>query len=202
MNHLKGETVFDTSINRETFTDILEQNELFVEQYNNEINVTKDDYSKKKITEKYNNDWNNKLISELQINPINITNDYYTKFYDSNGIVLIPSHTQYINNKKKTVYLSKYSGMKETNWNLIFLLSNHNNQKLFNEAKYDGEYDSSSDKGKQYHPNKNCYKHKDSYNSIEVYTCNQSNLISIDIDYAFLCCRLFIELLKLYHYAH
>ena len=43
MNHLKGETVFDTSINRETITDILEQNELFVEQYNNEINVTKDE---------------------------------------------------------------------------------------------------------------------------------------------------------------
>ena len=51
MNHLKGETAFDTSINRETFTDILQQNELFVEQYNNEINVTKDEYSKKKITE-------------------------------------------------------------------------------------------------------------------------------------------------------
>ena len=48
MNHLKGETGFDTSINREKFTDILEQNELFVEQYNNEINVAKDEYSKKK----------------------------------------------------------------------------------------------------------------------------------------------------------
>ena len=96
MNQLKGETAFDTSIHRETFSDTLDQNELFVQQYNNEINVTKDDYSKKKITEKYNNDWNNKLIRELQINPINITNDDYTK-YDNNGIVLIPSHTQYIN---------------------------------------------------------------------------------------------------------
>ena len=84
MNHSPGATDFDTFINRETFTDILEQNELFVEQYNNEINVAKDEYSKKKITEKYNNDWNNKLIRELQINPINITNDDYTKFYDSN----------------------------------------------------------------------------------------------------------------------
>ena len=92
MNQLKGETVFDTSINRETFAYIIEQNELFVQQYNNEINVTKHDYSKKKITEKYNNDWNNKLIRELQINPIKITNDDYTTFYDSNGIVLIPSH--------------------------------------------------------------------------------------------------------------
>ena len=31
--------------------------------------------------------------------------------------------------------------MKQTNWNLISLLSNHSNQKLFNEAEYDGEYD-------------------------------------------------------------
>ena len=127
-------------------TDILEKNDIFVEQYNNEINVTNDEYSKKKITEKYNNDWNNKLIRELQINPINITNDNYTKLYDCNGIVLIPSHAQYINNIKKTVYLSKYSGMKQTNWNLISLLPNHTNQKLCNEAEYDGEYDPSLNK--------------------------------------------------------
>ena len=137
MNHFKGETAFNTSINRETFTDILEQNKLFFQQQYNEINVTKHKFSKKKITEKYNNDWNNKLIRELQINPINITSDDYTKFYDSNGIVLIFSHTQYINNKKETVYLSKYSSMKQTNWNLISLLPNHTNQKLFNEAEYD-----------------------------------------------------------------
>ena len=110
-----GETAFDTSIDRQTFDDILEENELFVQQYNNEINVTKDEYSKKKITEKYNNDRNNKLITKLQINPINIANDDYTTFYDSNGIVLIPSHTQYINNKKESVYLTKYSGMKNKN---------------------------------------------------------------------------------------
>ena len=128
MNHFKGETAFNTSINRETFTDILEQNKLFFQQQYNEINVTKHKFSKKKITEKYNNDWNNKLIRELQINPINITSDDYTKFYDSNGIVLIFSHTQYINNKKETVYLSKYSSMKQTNWNLISLLPNHTNQ--------------------------------------------------------------------------
>ena len=196
MNQLKGETVFDISINRETFTDILEQNELFVEHYNNEINVTKDEYSKKKITEKYNNDWNNKIIRELQINPIYITNDDYIKFYDSNGIVLIFSHTQYINNKKETAYLSKYSGMKQTNCNIISLLSNHTNQKLFNEAEYDGEYDPLLYKGKQYYHNKNYYRHKDSHISIEAHTGKQSNLISIDIDYAFLCCRLFIELFK------
>ena len=99
MNYFPGATDFDTSINREIFTDILEQNELFDQQYNNKINVTKDEYSKIKIPEKYNNEWNNKLIRELQINPTNITNDDYTKFYDSNGIVLISSHTQYINNK-------------------------------------------------------------------------------------------------------
>ena len=87
-------------INQETFTDILGKNELFVNQYNTEINTMKDEYSKKKITEKYNNDWNNKLIKELQINKINITKDDYTKFYDSNGNVLIPSQTQYINSKK------------------------------------------------------------------------------------------------------
>ena len=52
MNHFPGATDFYTSINRDTFDDILEQNELFVQQYNNEINVTKDEYSKKKITEK------------------------------------------------------------------------------------------------------------------------------------------------------
>ena len=93
------------------------------------------------MTEKYNIVWNNKLIRELQINPINITNYDYTKFYNSNKIVLIPLHTQYINNKKETVYLSKYSGMKQTNSNLIYLLPNHSNQKLYNKAEYDGEYD-------------------------------------------------------------
>ena len=35
MNQSPQATDFDTSINRETFADILEQNELFVEQYNN-----------------------------------------------------------------------------------------------------------------------------------------------------------------------
>ena len=195
MNHLKKETAFDTFINRETVADILKQNKIFIEQYNNEMNVARDKYSKKKITEKYNNnDWNNKLFRELQINPINITNEDYTKFYDSNKIVLIHSHTQYINNKKETVYISKYSGKKQTNWNLIVLLPNHTNKKLFNEAEYDGEYYLSLDKGKQYYPNKNYYKHKNSHNSIEAYTGKQSNLISIDIDYAFLCCKLFIEL--------
>ena len=78
-----------------------------------------------------------------------ITNDDYIKFYDSHGIVLIPSHTQYINNQQETVYLSKYSGMKQTNWNLLALLQNHTDQKLFNEAEYDGEYDPSLDKGKK-----------------------------------------------------
>ena len=56
MIHFPGATDFDTSINRKTFSDILEENELFVQQYNNEINITKDEYSKKKITQKYNND--------------------------------------------------------------------------------------------------------------------------------------------------
>ena len=115
MNHSPGATDFDTSLNREIFTDILEENKLFIQQYNNEINVAKDEYSKKKITEKYNNYWNNKLIKELQINPIKITIDDYTTFYDSNGIVLIPSHTQYNKDKTETVYLTKYSGMKQTN---------------------------------------------------------------------------------------
>ena len=40
MDHFLGATDFDISINRETFTDILEQYELFVQQYNNESNVT------------------------------------------------------------------------------------------------------------------------------------------------------------------
>ena len=86
MNHFPGATDFDRNI----FIDILENNELFIQQYNNEINVAKDEYSKINITEKYNNDWNTKLIKELQINSINITNDDYTTFYDRNGIVLIP----------------------------------------------------------------------------------------------------------------
>ena len=92
-------------------------------------------------------------LEKLQINPINITNDDYTKFYDSNGIVLIPSHTQYINNKNESVYLSKYSGIKQTNWNLISLLRNHTDQKLFNEAEYDKEYDFLLNKGKEYYSN-------------------------------------------------
>ena len=102
-----------------------------------------------------------------------ITNDDYIKFYDSHGIVLIPSHTQYINNKNEIAYLSKYLGMKQTNWNLIFLLPNHTNQKLFNEAEYDGEYDPSLNRGKEYNPNKNYYKYKDKHNSIEAYTGKQ-----------------------------
>ena len=127
---------------------------------------------------------------------MNITNNDYTKFYDSNGIVLIPLHTQYINNEKETAYLSKYSAMKQTNWNFISLLPNHTYQKLFNEAEYDGEYDPLLISGKEYNPNINYYKHKDNHNSIEAYTGKQLNLISIYIDYAFLFCRLFMELYK------
>ena len=40
MNHFPGATDF----NRQTFTDILEKNKLFVQQYINEINVAKDEY--------------------------------------------------------------------------------------------------------------------------------------------------------------
>ena len=192
MNHFVGATDFD----RQTFTDIIEKIELFVQQYYNEINVAKYEYLKKKITETYNNDWDNKLIKELQINPIKITYDDYTTCYDSNGIVLIPSHTQYINYKKETVYPTKYSSMKQTNWNIILLLPNHTNQKLFNEAEYDGEYDPSLNKKKGFYPNKNNYKYKDNHSSIEAYTGKQSNLISVDIDYEFLSCKLFIELYK------
>ena len=43
MNHFSGATDFD----RQTFTDILEENELFVQQYNNEINVAKDEQRKR-----------------------------------------------------------------------------------------------------------------------------------------------------------
>ena len=50
--------------------------------------------------------------------------------------------------------------MKQSNWNIISLLPNHTNQTLFNEAEYDGEYDSSLNKGKEYYPNKNYYKYK------------------------------------------
>ena len=44
--------------------------------------------------------------------------------------------------------------MKQTNWNLNSLLQNNTNQKLFNEAEYDGEYNPSFNKGKEYNPNK------------------------------------------------
>ena len=60
INQFKGETTFDIIINRKTFENILKKIELFVQQYNNVINVTKYEYSMKKITDKYNNDWNNK----------------------------------------------------------------------------------------------------------------------------------------------
>ena len=39
--------------------------------------------------------------------------------------------------------------MKHTNWNLISLLPNHTNQKLFNVAEYDGKYDPSLNNGKE-----------------------------------------------------
>ena len=56
MNHFSGANDFDTFINRKTFDDILEENKLFVQQYNNKINFIKDEYLKKKITEKYKTD--------------------------------------------------------------------------------------------------------------------------------------------------
>ena len=40
MNNFPGATDFKTTFNRETFTDILEQNELFIQQYINEISTT------------------------------------------------------------------------------------------------------------------------------------------------------------------
>ena len=46
MNFTTGETVYDTLIIQQTFTDILEQNEFFVQQYNNEINIANNEYPK------------------------------------------------------------------------------------------------------------------------------------------------------------
>ena len=43
MNHFPGATDFDRNI----FIDILENNELFIQQYNNEINVAKDEQRKR-----------------------------------------------------------------------------------------------------------------------------------------------------------
>ena len=58
---------------------------------------------------------------------------------------------------------------------------------------YDIEDDDEDDKHK---PNVNYYKYKDQNNCIEANTGNTFNLITIDIDYAFLCCDLFIECFK------
>ena len=92
--------------------------------------------------------------------------------------------------------------MKETNWNLISLLPNHTSQQLFNEAEYDGEYDPSLNNGKKYYPNLNYYKYKNGHNSIEEYTGKQSNLISIDIDYASYVVGYLLNYIKLRHYVH
>ena len=61
------------------------------------------------------------------------------------------------------------------------------------EDNYDIEDDNEDDEHK---PNGNYYKYKDQNNFIEAYTGITSNLITIDIDYAFLCCDLFIDCFK------
>lgn len=68
MSHTTKQTVFDTSINQQIFTDILEQNKFYVQHYNNEINIAKDKYLKKTVDEQYNNDWNICFIKKLEIN--------------------------------------------------------------------------------------------------------------------------------------
>ena len=58
--------------------------------------------------------------------------------------------------------------MKQTNWNIISLSPNHT-RKLYSDAEYDGKYDPSLTKGKEYNPNENYYKNKNNHNSIEAY---------------------------------
>ena len=52
------------------------------------------------------------------------------------------------------------------------------------------------DEDNEHNPNDNYYKYKDQNNCIKAYTRKTSNLITIDVDYAFLCCDLFIEYFK------
>ena len=129
--------------------------------------------------------WNTFIIKQLKITPItNLRNDDYVKLYEDNKIILVPSYLQYNTetNKKEAKYFCKYKGLKYTNWQLISLLNKPLN---FVDIR-----DEDDDAGK---PNNDYYKYHTQNNSIEAYTGSQSNLITIDIDHAFLCHELFMK---------
>ena len=67
------------------------------------------------------------------------------------------------------------------------------------EDNYEIENDYEDDEHK---PNGNYYKYKDQNNCFEAYTGNTSNLITIDIDYAFLCSDFSLNVLRLHHYVY
>ena len=101
--------------------------------------------------------------------------------------------------------------MKKTNYNLISLLQKQKDkekdtqedgkevvqrQTIKEEADDDEYYDQEEDEGENHKPNPNYYKYKNENNCIEAYTGLASNLITFDIDYAFICCDIFIECFK------
>ena len=67
---------------------------------------------------------------------------------------------------------------------------------IIKEEADDEYYDLEENEEENHKPNPNYYKYKNENNFIEAYTGLASNLFTIDIDYAFICCDLFIECFK------
>ena len=160
---------------------------------------------KEDITNEYNHNWNISLRKYLNIKLKNIiSNHNYINFYYENKIVLLSSYLDY---DHKPHYFFSYRGMTKTNFNLISLLKNQNDtqedghedeqRKNTKDKAGDEEYyDLEEDEKTNHIPNPNHYKYKNENNCIEVYTGRASNLRTIDIHYAFICCGLFIECFK------
>ena len=153
------------------------------------------------ITIECNKTWNDELIRSLNIKPITTrSNDVYVNFYHHNNIILVPS---YLDSDKNFHYFCSYCGMTKTNYKIIKLLNNstlltkkENKERKRTMKDDEDNYNIEEDDEKKHIPNGNYYKYKDMNHCIEAYTGKASNLITIDIDYAFLCCNLFIECFK------
>ena len=151
---------------------------------------------RKEIDDKYNSVFNDYLIKTFSIHTSDYTNDQYVEFYDRNRIILIPTYV-HPNKEGRPEYLCYYTGMTETNWSIINKpinktnyqpnSLNYSNYKIDETPDNDNDIDEDEDTTNKYagKPTKKYYDYRHVQNSIEAYTGKQSNLMTVDFDYAF-----------------
>lgn len=144
------------------------------------------------VDKRFNDMFNDYLVITLNIQPLNLSDDDYVSYYKRHNVVLIPSHLS-ANKKETKPLVNKYKGATVTNWSILPLLGcDKPIRKLPSYSNKRGSDDEESDDDSfELTPNKGFNELVN--NCIQALTGENSNLITIDIDYAFKCFELFLQ---------